>query len=275
MRRALIFALLLWLGGIARTSVAAPGNYLQDMPSVAVVLDTFDGFTEVQAAGKSAAALKQLGMIVKELSAGGEFGNVMTAEERAVSERYFNAASEVVHAAAARLAREGAPTSGPRSPGTRVSRAMMYYDQDAFRQRVAQLLLPKSAKLRYANLHPNAVPTGGIALLLGGALLFVVLVKLYFKLFPRRPDDNEVVAYSHTVSVVGGVGVGYSRPVTRRENKLWGRMLMFTLLLAPLFAVGAAVLSLAGPYVDVLEPYLGLADGVFYGAIDLFKCWSM
>lgn len=275
MRYAFFFLALIVFGSFAQPCRAAPGDYLQDMPSVQAVTDGFDGFTEVQAAGKSAAALKQLGMIVKELSVGGEFRDQMTAEERAVSERYFQASSDVVRSAAARLAREGAPTSGPRSPGTRVSRAMMYYDHDAFRQRVAQLMLPKSVKLRYMNLHPNAAPTGAIALLLGGFVVFAALIKLYFKLFPRRPDDGDVVGYSHTVSVVGGIAVGHSRAVTRRESKIWGRMLMFALLLAPLFAIGAAALSLASPYADALEPFLGLADGVFYGAIDLFACWRM
>ena len=245
------------------------------MPSVAAVTERFDGFTDVQAAGKSAAALKQLCMIIREFSAGGEFGDTMTPEERALFETYSTAGTEIVRVAAARLAREGAPASGPKSPGTRVSLAMMYYDNDAFRQRVAQLMLPKHLKHRYANLHPNAPPLGALALLGGGFALFVGLLKLYFKLFPRRADDDDVVGFSHSVSVVGGIGVGHSRAVTRRESKIWGRMLMFALLLAPLFAIGAAVILIAGPYAEALEPFLGLADDALDGAVDLVKAWTM
>jgi hypothetical protein len=245
------------------------------MPSVEAVCDEFDGFTEVQSAGKQAAALKQLGMIVKELSAGGEFQERMTDEERAVSERYFTAARAVTRAAAARLAADGAPTSGPKSPGTRMSRAMMRYDHQAFRQRVAQLLLPPAVASRYSNLHPHTPPLGAIALLLGALLGLFLSVKLYFKLFPARADDQDVVGYQTRVNVVGGVGVGHTRAVTRRESKVLGRMLMFALLLAPLFAAGTALVLLLGPHVSALEPLLGLADGVFYGAIDFFECWTM
>jgi hypothetical protein len=60
---------------------------------------------------------------------------------------------------------------------------------------------------------------------------------------------------------------------TRTKNV--GCMLMFALLVAPLIAAVAAVIMLAGPHVEPLKPLLGLADGLFYGALDLFKCWSM
>ncbi|HMJ10848.1 MAG TPA: hypothetical protein VK524_05545 [Polyangiaceae bacterium] len=276
MRRALLIGFILILGCLAvLPCAAAPGGYLQDMPSVEAVREEFGGFTEVQAAGKQAAALKQLGMIIKELSAGGEFGNQMTDEERAVSERYFTAAGEVTLAAAANLAGGNAPTSGPKSPSGRMSLAMMRYDHQAFRQRVAQLMLPPVVAARYANLHPNTPPIGAIALLFGGLVALVLVVKLYFKLFPARPDDHEIVGYSTRASVVGGVGIGHTRPVTRRESKLWGRMLMFALLLAPLFAAGTALMVLVGPHFSVLQPLLGVADSAFYGMIDFFECWTL
>ena len=254
---------------------AGSRDYLQDMPSVETVRHEFGGFTDVQAAGKQAAALKALGMVIKELSAGGEFQDNLTDEERAVSDRYFAAALAVRQATVAKLTADGGPTSGPKSPRTRVSRAMMKYDNDGFRHHVAQRLLPPAVKARYSNLHPNLPAPGAIFLLLGAVAAAVLIVGLYFKLFPARPGDGDIVGFQTNVSVVGGVGVAHTRAVTRRESMMLRRALLFALLLAPFFAAGIGLILLVGPYISVLEPLLNLADDIFYGAIDFVECWTL
>jgi hypothetical protein len=144
----------------------------------------------------------------------------------------------------------------------RINRAVLHYDNQAFRDQLASRVLPHNEAARYRKIHPGGASFSGFLVLLGLIAGTVGLLRLYKKLFPRRPDDHDIVAVEHSGFVSGGFAHVTSRPVTRRESLIMRRALLFGILVFPLVALLVVVAAL-GEYVGVLQPIAQVLDSGF------------
>lgn len=256
----LLLALVLVVCSFSRAALAMNPEYLAQMPTIEQVREDVGGVTELQRIARRTVAYKQLGKIVKDLSKGGEFGDDMTSDERALMERYFAAFVATWAEGTARLAVDG--KTGPGSMRHRINRAVLHYDNQAFRDRLAQTVLPHNQAVAYSAIHPGGASFSGFLVLLGLIGGTVGLLRLYMRLFPRRADDGNVVAVEHSAYVSGGFGHATSCAVTRRESLILQRALLFGVLVFPLVVVLVAI-AVLGQHVGALQPIARVLDGGF------------
>jgi hypothetical protein len=255
---ALVLFSVVW--ACPRSALATTPAYLAQMPSIEQVREDVGGVTELQRVARRTVAYMQLGKIVKDLSKGGEFGNDMTPDERALMERYFAAGMAIRAEGTSKLAPDG--KTGPGSMRHRINRAVLHYDNQAFRDQLASKVLPHNEAARYRKIHPGGGGFTGFLLFVGLVAGTVGLLRLYKKLFPRRSDDDDIVAIQHHGFVSGGVAHVTSRPVTRRESLILRRALMFGILVFPLVAL-LVIVAAVGEYVGVLQPLALMLDQGF------------
>ena len=225
----------------APKSASSAPPYFASMPSVAVVKARVSGIGDLDTAARQFAAFHQLGLLIRHMSAGGDFRDDMTPEEHALDAAYSAAATSLAASEVAALAAEGGPTTGPGSAKLRWTKAWLHYDNEGFGRRVIDDLLPSDVAEPIILADDLARPPRAIEPIYGGPLisLFGVLSWLLFR-FKPQPGDDKIGGYETSGTVNNGSTNLITTPLTVGEiRRRWLRRLFFGSWLA--FGVGSTV----------------------------------